>query len=306
MSAFKKFKRYMAIIEKVSGNRRHSFQDIKSYLEDLDMEISERTLQRDLEIIRNEFGIEIAYNRSQNHYFLDREKSSNTESFLQYLELASTADIFTEGISRNIESMEFISFDAQDRMQGVENIRKLLPAILERKKVKFAHINFAYDTRKDYKVNPYFLKQFQNRWYIFAQDDQSGEYRTFGLDRIENLQVLAQVFKRDKNMDPRQLFSEVIGLVYNDSEPCRIEFRADEINARYIRSLPLHSSQYLVKDEGKNGSVFSLYIRPNFEFFQRLLMFGESVEILSPKHIREEMKNRIKEMAKLYDVKSGK
>jgi predicted DNA-binding transcriptional regulator YafY len=51
-------------------------------------QISSRTLQRDLEDIRDEFGIEIALDFGRNGYFIDYENSVNADYILHFLELA--------------------------------------------------------------------------------------------------------------------------------------------------------------------------------------------------------------------------
>lgn len=58
-------KRYFLILEKLKGDKKPTFKSIKNYLDDFDLNISHRTLQRDIEQMRNEFGIEINYNRDQ-------------------------------------------------------------------------------------------------------------------------------------------------------------------------------------------------------------------------------------------------
>ena len=59
MSRQATIKRYSLILEKINSNQMPSFDELKTFLDDLGFEISKRTLQRDIEQIRNEFGVEI-------------------------------------------------------------------------------------------------------------------------------------------------------------------------------------------------------------------------------------------------------
>jgi predicted DNA-binding transcriptional regulator YafY len=68
---------------------------------------------------------------------------------------------------------------------------------------------------------------------------------------------------------------------------------------QYFRSLPLHSSQKEVETD-KNHSIFTYFITPDYDFKQDVLSFGDKVEVLEPKELREEMKRIVKELNKIY------
>ena len=70
MSAQGTVRRWILIIEKITNKKNPSFRVIKDYLQEHGFEISPRTLQRDIEQVRNEFGIEIKYNRINNGYYI--------------------------------------------------------------------------------------------------------------------------------------------------------------------------------------------------------------------------------------------
>src|SRR5690606_39093181 len=98
MSKHGTIRRYTLIIEKMKRGQFPSFQDIKTYLHDHGFEIGDRTIQRDIEQIRFEFGIEIKYDRTGNGYFIDYENSLNVESFFRFLEIVNTAELLTESL----------------------------------------------------------------------------------------------------------------------------------------------------------------------------------------------------------------
>ena len=92
-------RRYTLIIEKINQRQFPSFEEIQDYLEDCGFTISKRTLERDIAVIRNEFGIEITFNRNKAGYFIDHENSINMDSFLRFLEIVNTAELLTESLS---------------------------------------------------------------------------------------------------------------------------------------------------------------------------------------------------------------
>lgn len=129
MSAQGTIKRYFLIIEKITSTKYPSFQVLKDHLSDHGFEISERTLQRNIEQIRYEFGIEIKYGRAQNGYYTDKDESVNYDAFMKFLEIVSTADLLTESLKDGKDVMSYISFETDGNLKGVENLKSILFAI---------------------------------------------------------------------------------------------------------------------------------------------------------------------------------
>lgn len=67
---------------------------------------------------------------------------------------------------------------------------------------------------------------------------------------------------------------------------------------------PLHQSYSVVKpyaqyDDGEYAE-FSVDVEPNNEFYGRILQMGAGLEIMTPKHIRDMFRKRVKELNSLY------
>lgn len=73
----------------------------------------------------------------------------------------------------------------------------------------------------------------------------------------------------------------------------------DAYQANYLRSLPLHSSQHEL-ERTEEYSIFSLRVRPTYDFKQKLLSLGRTVEVLQPESLRADMCDEIQEMVKKY------
>lgn len=144
-------RRYTLIIEKINRNQYPSFAEIQDYLDDFGFSISKRTLERDIAAIRNEFGLEITYNRFKDGYFVDEENSINIDSFLRFLEIVNTAELLTESLLDSKETLDYISFDKGGGLKGIEYLKPLLQTIKEHRKIKFKH--FSYQTEKSRKYS---------------------------------------------------------------------------------------------------------------------------------------------------------
>ncbi len=108
MSKHGTIRRYTLEIEKIRRNQYPSFNDIRNYLHEFGFEVSDRTIQRDIEHIRDEFGIEIQYNRYEKGYFINYEESLNVDSFFRFLEIANTAELLSESLHKNRDILTHI------------------------------------------------------------------------------------------------------------------------------------------------------------------------------------------------------
>ena len=298
MSKHGTIRRYTLEIEKIRYGQLPSFDTIKEYLHEHGFEVSERTIQRDIEHIRDEFGIEIQYNRYENGYFIDYENSLNIESFFRFLEIVNTAELLTESLYESKNALKHISFDTGGGLKGIENLKPLLNAIKDKRKLSFNHYNFYTGITKKHLLNPYMLKEYRKRWYVVGITGEE-KLRTFGIDRISDLVVQSNVFIRDKNVNPEEMFDKTIGIVYSYNEQQQVILSFTPNQGKYIKTLPLHKSQQILVDNETELRI-SLNIIPNYEFNQIILMHGETVTVIEPQWLISQIKQKLTETLAKY------
>lgn len=299
MSKHGTIRRYTLEIEKIKRGGYPSFSEIKDYLFDHGFEVGDRTIQRDIEQIRFEFGIEIKYRRESNGYYIDYESSINIESFFRFLEIVNTAELLTESLLESKDTLKYISFDSGGGLKGIENLKPLLMAIKENRKISFTHINFHTNKSRTYSFKPYLLKEYQNRWYVVGLIGGLSELRTFGIDRIENLEVRAETFKPDIKLKPAEMFNQTIGLVYSENTVQQVILSFTPTQGKYIKTLPLHSSQQVLVDD-ENECKISINVIPNYELIQLILKNGDTVKVVEPEWLVDEIKDYLKRTLKKY------
>lgn len=293
MSKHGTIRRYTLEIEKIRRGQFPSFQEIKDYLFEHGFEIGDRTIQRDIEQIRFEFGIEIKYDRDKNGYYIDYENSLNIESFFRFLEIVNTTELLTESLLESKDSLKHISFDTGGGLKGIENLKPLLKAIKDNRKISFTHFNFHTEKSRKYTLKPYLLKEYQNRWYVVGIIGGFNEFRTFGIDRIENLEIKTETFKPDKKLNPIEMFNKTIGLVYSENTPQTIVLSFTPTQGKYVKTLPLHTSQRILIDDEQECRI-SLEVVPNYELTQQTLKHGETVKVVEPQWLKDEIKGILK------------
>jgi predicted DNA-binding transcriptional regulator YafY len=149
---------------------------------------------------------------------------------------------------------------------------------------------------KHHEIIPCLLKRYQNRWYIIGKNN-GGRTGTFGLDRIASLKILTKTFEEVEIIIPDSLDS-VVGLDYSGT-PARIVLSASPLQAKYLKSLPLHSSQTIVK-ESRKETIFEYNLIPNYELVQAILRLGSQVKVLEPETLRYEIITSLTETLRQY------
>ncbi|TDE44398.1 WYL domain-containing protein [Flavobacterium rhamnosiphilum] len=260
-------------------------------------EISERTFYRLIDKLFVIYGIKIRFDYSIGGYFIDEKESSNTESFLSHIEILATAELFTSNFEDKSNPLSLVEFETKAITATIPNFKIVLEAIQKNLPISFIHNSFYHRKEEEYTLKPYFLKQYQNRWYAIGETEKG--YRTFGIDRIENITIGTKKFK-PKTEEAKEKFSNVIGLNYVDHKLETIKLSFHSSQKPYLESLPLHRSQKEINLE--NGETFDIELRihPNFEFRQQILKYGSLVKVLEPKWLAEEIKEEQRKAFERY------
>ena len=83
----------------------------------------------------------------------------------------------------------------------------------------------------------------------------------------------------------------------HNNERVGIDFRYQF--GKKSKLLPLHSSQEEVETH-RDHSIFAYNLAPDYDFKQDILSFGDSIEVLEPKRLRESISEVVKSMSKKY------
>jgi predicted DNA-binding transcriptional regulator YafY len=88
-------------------------------------------------------------------------------------------------------------------------------------------------------------------------------------------------------------------VTYSLNKPVEILLSFTPLQGKYIKTLPLHHSQKIVKENAKEVQA-TVFVIPNYEFLQKLMMLGDTVKVLKPKELVSELKNILKSALKQY------
>lgn len=301
MSAQAIIRRYKKIIDILETGQFPSINNIQEFIENTGLKASRRTIERDFEAIRNEFGVEIEYNQYKKGYFINKDEGLSMDSFLRLLELVETAHVFQESLRESKETLEYLDFEHQGISSGIDYLQPILKAIRNQFCIRFKHESYQTGKFKRYQLKPYLLKEYLGRWYVIGEVSGMNAIRTFGIDRVSEFELLTKSFKAAKdNYEIKARFRDVIGLTYegSDKQEIILSFKPEQVP--YLKSLPLHHSQTIM-EENKNETLVSYFLKPNYEFMQRIFMHIDMVKVIEPKWLVEHVKKKVNEIQGMYE-----
>lgn len=288
--------RYMLTIDRLERSKRAvPTQELLNYVND-ELEkrafrhVTLRTLQRDFIDIDLQFGYKI----KNNGYGYTIEQSSGYLKH-RFDEMLLDFDLLSS-INSNAQLQRYVLAE-HHRPIGSQLMFPLITAIRESCVIEFDYVLYRRDCEIIHKqVEPYFLKESNQRWYLLAEED--GILKSFGIDRIRDLQHIDRKFVRDESIDVDALFRDCYGIWNDPQMPIEdIELCYDALDGRFIKSVPLHHSQCILVDNDNEFRI-SLRLRITNDFVMELLSRSRSLTVIHPQSLRERIRKVYEEALK--------
>ncbi|MCK5372269.1 MAG: WYL domain-containing protein, partial [Cyclobacteriaceae bacterium] len=173
--------------------------------------ISKRQLDYDIDAMKELASrdlVELFYDKASRRYRYDKEGYSITgipvdqkdievltqalailkqiQGLRQTKELGNIIDRLGDrlGISTN-KLEDIIQFDQVPDLKGIEHLNGLLRKVIEKEVIKVNYQPFEKDIEA-LIIHPYFLREYNNRWFVFGLEEQSGKIFNLPLDRIQS------------------------------------------------------------------------------------------------------------------------
>lgn len=265
-----------------------------------DSPYSRRTFNNHREAVEQVFGIVIECNRSTNRYFIRYSEDVADEN-------AGNAWLINTFTVNNMLALgkERLSgrIAVEDIPSGHIYLTSVMEAMMESREIVISYQKYTSNETGRYTLRPYALKEFAKRWYIVGYCREREEVRIYGLDRVKDLEMTGNGFRMPKGFDVDELFSTSFGPYIPEGPGRTIVFRADRKEAKFLRDLPIHSSQRELKDGAPEGyALFELFVCPNEALIMEFCRRGGRVEVLSPADVREAVASELSRAAALYSA----
>lgn len=197
-------------------------------------------------------------------------------------------------------SCKIIEFEQNQYLKGLEFFSELFNAILYKKTLCLQYKGFKQDKALEITFHPYYLKQYNNRWFLFGRTDGRNNITNMAIDRIQQLKEFKSDFIENDLINFDEYFEDMIGVSESiGRKPEKIKLQIGKELWPYIESKPLHGSQKLVK-KTKDYTIISLMIHINYEMKSLLFSLGENLKVIEPASLKIEIKEKAKQLIKNY------
>ena len=270
-------------------------------------DVSTRTIYRDIDVL-SAAGIPIYTDKGKGggislleDYTLNKTMLSKSESdglILALKTMGATnypeADALLEKIGsifKNTVAHDWIEVDFESWSSKVNEdnkFTKIRDAIINSHVINFDYVNGnGIKTNRD--ADPVKLIFNAHTWYLIAHCHVRQEHRMFRMSRIKN------VCPTDKHFTRRVITEEEKRMVH--APLVKLEMRCDE--KVLYRLYDTFDEQYITA-AGDGSYAVAVQIPDEKWVFDFVLSLGGHAEVLAPKHIREGVKNRAKEVFEKY------
>lgn len=263
-----------------------------------DKNIEPRTFARYKDFIAMNFPYYIEFNNRTKKYELFRDDPLYGEDHSLYDYLLS---------AYHIQSLSELAIKHQDKIviteapTGVENVHIILEAIDKQRGIECSYYSFTKDTVKEQTIIPYFLKTWEQRWYLVGEPaNRHHKPAVYALERMDDIRLTDEIMHPSENVAPEEYFDGSFGVNHSDDQkPETLKIKVYGSQVAYIRTLPIHDSQKEIETT-EEWSIFEYRLVPCFNLYQELLWHRERLEVLEPLYIRDEMKKIVEDLYNIY------
>jgi predicted DNA-binding transcriptional regulator YafY len=206
-----------------------------------------------------------------------------------------------QGIALEDASTTIMEFDNNQYLKGIEHLGPLHNAIFYKKILVIKYQPYNAEKPFEVIIHPYFLKQYNNRWFLFGYNPTNEKYDwNLAIDRIVEVEEISGKFHINTGVDWQEYFEDIIGVtkpVDAEVETILLHFKGK--TGKYVETKPLHGSQ---KSKWLNEDILevSLQVIVNYELERIILSYAESVTVLKPINLVVLIKKRLEEAVKQY------
>ena len=294
------FKSYIWLLETFQSRGPQTLKEIKdlwmrSAINEEGKELATRTFANHIASIADIFGIDIVCDRKTNRYYIENIDDVGGKSIREWMLDALCLNSLLNESATLRDRVIFENVPSSRRF-----LADIIQAIRDNYKLEIRYKSYRKTEEETFIIEPYFLKEFKRRWYLYGYKGDADGPHMMALDRMIDVDIIPEEFIMPKEFMAEDYFRGIYGArVYPNMKREMVKLKVYGTQVQYFRSLPLHSSQKEVEKNDKY-SVFTYFITPDYDFKQDVLSFGDKVEVLEPKKLREEMRGIIRSLTTRY------
>lgn len=203
------------------------------------------------------------------------------------------------------DTKPFIGFDSNQDLKGIEHFSFLYHAVQNKNPLQIVYKDFRSEEPYTFVFHPYYLKQYNNRWFLFGLNQQSQKSDwNVAIDRIVSVESSNEKFIPNNLIDWQEYFSDMIGV--SKPENASIEevvLHFNQLTGKYMENKSIHETQrHKWIDENTFEVKIKVYL--NYELERLILSYGESVKVIVPKTLQDKILLRLQNNLDNYSITS--
>ena len=291
-----------------------------------ELEVSPKTIQRDIDFMRDRLGLPIDYDAKRFGFYyteavtgfpsIEVSEGEITALFVAQKALAqykgtpfekplrSAFRKITDGLKDRVsfswhDLEDAISFrSAGASVADLELFETVSKGVLRCVELEFEYRKLQSSGYESRRVRPYHLGCLENQWYLFAQDLERAQVRTFALPRMRKVSLTNKGFRRPADFSISRILRGSFG-VHSGGKKQRIRLQFDAFAARLVSERTWHESQR-VREKGDGSIILELDLGGLEEIERWILSWGKHARVLTPKELVTRIRDEASAIAKLY------
>jgi len=290
------------------------------------IEVAPKTIQRDIEYMRDQLGLPIEYDGARHGYAYTEAVTSfptipATEGEVLALFVAQKAleqyrgTPFEQPLARAFAKLSQVLEDSimvdtgalasalSFRHTGValtdvEVFQKVTRALTKTRELEFDYRKLNGSRAERRRVQPYHLASIDGQWYLFAHDLDRDDIRTFVLGRIQKVITIGRPFRKPAGFSLTERLMGSFG-VFKGAGDFRVRVEFDPYAARLVRERAWHPSQKITDLPGGRIEL-ALRLDALEEVERWILSWAGHARVLAPPLLKQRVRAALSDMQDAY------
>jgi predicted DNA-binding transcriptional regulator YafY len=332
MPAVKNPRRRHVIIDRLlKSPRGYTISDIylkvnEQLSKESEKEVSERMIYNDIKAMPEIYNVSIIKENGRFRYQNGDDSIDNmilNEKDKELMELAlqtfsvyggsSLFEKFDDVITRvmagsvlrrlkKADPKKYIQIGEMADKTGQEWIETIYNAIIEEQCLLITYKPYGKEPRTR-TICPYLLKEYRNVWYLVAQakeNNNKGGTNLYKLNRIQKIEKSDATYNIDENFSGEDYFKYTLGVFHRHGEdPIEVKLKFFKDLIPLISENKIHPSMEIISKSDEE-MVVSFIVYNTIELKNKILSFGSGAEVVGPEILKDEIKDIVKSVFKLY------
>lgn len=295
-------------LQNVLSKKYGEFND-SSFLNKL-KHTSEKTIKRDLDYIKINFGVAIKLKRNYGYYIKEGKLSQEIQNVFYRVEHLLIS-------KKTAESSAYITPEKATLNTKID-LLSLINAIEHQMLIYISYKGWFEDNKfeeiEKKRYQPLHIKEKNKAWYLIAYAIEEKEIRTFCLDeRLAELQFFNKKVAHPIKFNEAAYFENSIGILNEGLKAEKIKIKVANHHLKYLLARPIHKSQKLIAEAKEMNSTELNYENPdmwgeievtlkvNYEFVMEMLKYNQWVKIIAPKSAVDYFKEHLHLIVNYYN-----